>query len=129
MYYVISIVISVILITLNCKTDVFKRIIRIAGIILTNKKITESIVIGWLILSPILFLILWFVIANALSFETHTANNAAIISEPYYWKGFITFFKDLIIGLPVVVLVLIFILSASNSDEIMKNNNSERSDT
>jgi hypothetical protein len=69
------------------------------------------------------------VIANTLSFETYAANNTAVIPEPYYWKDFIIFFQDLIIASPMVVLVLILILSAPNSDEIIKNNNSEKSDT
>jgi hypothetical protein len=116
MRYVISIAISFILIILNCKTDIFKRIIRIAS----NKKITESIVIGWLILSPMLFFVLLFAIANNLSIEVYAPNNTVIISDP-------NFFKDLILGLPMVVLVLIFILSASNSGEIIENKNTGKS--
>jgi hypothetical protein len=119
MDYIISIIISLIIIFLRFKTDILERITKLIYGILWNEKIMQTIIKIILIITPSVCYILLLKISNLLVIEKipQTINNA---KEEHYLLGIIDYLKDCVKYSPFFWLVMCF-----PSQDLYKRNNIE----
>jgi hypothetical protein len=131
MEYIISLIISIIIIFLRIKTNIFAWVTKFAINIVQNKKAMLIITRFLLIITPIIYFIILFRISDLLVIKiipdtTMTVNNAEGESFGF---GIVEFLKNCIILSPLFWLVIFFLFEAAHEEKhepnsIEQNNNS-----
>ncbi|GHT97899.1 hypothetical protein FACS1894142_3460 [Spirochaetia bacterium] len=110
MSYIISIILSTIILFLRIKTNMFERITKFVHNTLANKNIMRVITMTVLIIiSMVCYIALFYssaIVKNASSDITEIVNT---VEEDHYWLGIIDFLKDCIIFSPAFWFVLFFL--------------------
>jgi hypothetical protein len=128
MDYVKAIIMSIIIIFLRIKTDIFETITSLFRSILRNKKTMRVITGVILVIIPAICFIILLKIANLLVIETipNIINN---VKEEHYFLGIIDFLKDCVRYSPVFWLIMCFLLQDHHKENSITGSNNDELET